>query len=679
MKKKIKLLIIEDSENDTLLEVLELRRAGFDIDFERVETLEDLLAALKNKTWDCIISDYRLPEFSGIDALEAYKRTGIDIPFILVSGKIGEEKAVAAMKAGAHDYVMKDNLVKLTPIVDRELREAANRRERKRAEEELRNKEAYFRLLTENSSDIIVIVDEKGTIVSISESCEHLLGYKTEELIGKSGSQIIHPDDIPRAIVDFGKAIITEDTTAIHNTFHVLHKDGSVRVFEGTGRNLLNNPVVKGFIMNLNDATERKQAEEALSRSEAYFRSVIENSSEVITILNADGTIRYESPSLERVMGYKPSERIDRNIFEYIHPDDLAAGIDAFTNSTRTSEVITIELRYRHKDGSWRFLEGVGQNLLENEMVKGIVVNFHDITERKQSEAALRQSEERFRAMAETSTAWIWEMDIKGNHTYSNRYIESMLGYSASEITGRSSFDFMLDDDRDMVQRRLPDLIASKQGWRNWVIRRCRKDGSCCYFESNAEPIIDANGEIQGYRGIDNDITERRQAEEEILTLSITDQLTGLLNRRGFLTLAAQQLKLSDRTKRGLIFFFADLDDLKWINDTFGHEEGDKALIETAFVLKETFRSSDIISRMGGDEFAILAIDPEEIDPLIITDRLEYLIDTHNNQANRKYKLSISIGFSFYDPEDPSSIDELMSRADKSMYEKKKNKKSRPV
>jgi diguanylate cyclase (GGDEF)-like protein len=181
-------------------------------------------------------------------------------------------------------------------------------------------------------------------------------------------------------------------------------------------------------------------------------------------------------------------------------------------------------------------------------------------------------------------------------------------------------------------------------------------------------------------------INSYRRMAAEIASLSITDSLTGLHNRRGFLSLAEQQLKLSNRTKRRLLLFFADLDGLKYINDTLGHEEGDQALIDVASVFKETFRSSDIIARMGGDEFsiltdefAILTVDTEGNAPEIIIKRLQDRIDSHNNSTNRKYKLSISIGCSFYDPENPSSIDELMAKADKMMYEKKQKKKSRPV
>jgi diguanylate cyclase (GGDEF)-like protein len=124
-----------------------------------------------------------------------------------------------------------------------------------------------------------------------------------------------------------------------------------------------------------------------------------------------------------------------------------------------------------------------------------------------------------------------------------------------------------------------------------------------------------------------------------------------------------------------MCLFFADLDLLKWINDELGHEEGDKALIEAATVLKETFRTSDIIARLGGDEYAVLAVNLTEANSKTAAARLQQLIDIRNNQENRKYKLSISMGCAYYDPENPCSIDELIARADKLMYEQKQKKK----
>jgi diguanylate cyclase (GGDEF)-like protein len=178
-----------------------------------------------------------------------------------------------------------------------------------------------------------------------------------------------------------------------------------------------------------------------------------------------------------------------------------------------------------------------------------------------------------------------------------------------------------------------------------------------------------------GTKRLRNQTLLREKLEEELLSLSITDQLTGLHNRRGFLFLAEQQLKSSDRNKRGVQLYFADLDDLKWINDTMGHAEGDKALIEAATLFQETFRTSDIVARLGGDEFAALALDITEKDSETFTTRLQSLIDTQNKQENRRYRLSISVGCSYYDPENPCSLDELMASADKLMYEQKNIKK----
>ncbi len=181
-----------------------------------------------------------------------------------------------------------------------------------------------------------------------------------------------------------------------------------------------------------------------------------------------------------------------------------------------------------------------------------------------------------------------------------------------------------------------------------------------------------ASGEIVA---IYDDVSDRKRMEAEILTLSITDPLTGLNNRRGFLSLAEQQLKLSERNRRRILFFFADLDGLKWINDTLGHKEGDRALIEAATLFKATFRTADIIARLGGDEFAALAIDTNDIPSEIFTTRFQHLIDTQNNSRGRKFKLSISVGCACYDPEKPCSIDDLMAQADKLMYAQKQRRK----
>jgi diguanylate cyclase (GGDEF)-like protein len=171
-------------------------------------------------------------------------------------------------------------------------------------------------------------------------------------------------------------------------------------------------------------------------------------------------------------------------------------------------------------------------------------------------------------------------------------------------------------------------------------------------------------------------VTEREQLEYKLKAMSITDDLTGLYNRRGFFTVAAQQMNVAERSKKEMLLFSADLDNMKQINDTFGHQEGDCALIEIASILKEVFRKSDIICRMGGDEFAVLAIDTTNTTREVLMKRLDTILEACNRRQGSKYQLSMSVGVVHYDPGNPSSIDELMAQADVLMYEEKRKKKN---
>jgi len=160
--------------------------------------------------------------------------------------------------------------------------------------------------------------------------------------------------------------------------------------------------------------------------------------------------------------------------------------------------------------------------------------------------------------------------------------------------------------------------------------------------------------------------------EETLRALALIDELTGLYNRRGFFTLAQQQLKTANRTKSRLALLFADFDGLKQINDTFGHPEGDRALIEVANATRETFRESDIIARIGGDEFVVLAVETDGAPAEILAARLQENLAAHNAREGRRYELALSVGLARYDPERPCSIDELLTQADRAMYERKR-------
>lgn len=186
-----------------------------------------------------------------------------------------------------------------------------------------------------------------------------------------------------------------------------------------------------------------------------------------------------------------------------------------------------------------------------------------------------------------------------------------------------------------------------------------------------AEEILDAASKLVA------GIIERKKLEDKLHHISITDELTGLLNRRGFKTLAQQQLNLADRQGSEMVLFFIDLDSLKKINDEQGHNAGDQALIDTAAIIKETFRTSDIIARIGGDEFVVLGISaPETKGVAGLTERLREILNSYNAKPNQSYHLSCSVGTAHYDPKDPKSLDDLLLEADAVMYEEKLKKKS---
>lgn len=198
MATDLNVLIIEDSEDDALIILLELRRGDFNPIWEQVETADELHHMLATRIWDVIIADYRIPGFDAPAALTIVKQSQLDIPFIVVSGKIGEQLAVEMMKAGASDYVMKDALIRLPEAVRREIREAQSRTERRQAKIALQNSESRLRLVTENMSDLVCLHDPAGRYLYATPSSHTLLGYLPEELSDRTPYEFLHPEDRDR-------------------------------------------------------------------------------------------------------------------------------------------------------------------------------------------------------------------------------------------------------------------------------------------------------------------------------------------------------------------------------------------------------------------------------------------------------------------------------------------------
>ena len=344
------------------------------------------------------------------------------------------------------------------------------------------------------------------------------------------------------------------------------------------------------------------------------------------------------------------------------------------------AELFDVLHRVSKGDLKARVSGGSQEELLEslkkvtNKMIESIS---REITERKLAEEALREKEERealilrsipiaiYTARTSDDFGWIWVSE----------QIDRISGFPPDMHVKYPHFwvSRLHPDDRERVLEEFKEIpnkatIMTEYRW------QCA-NGSYRWFRNRAVLIRDKNGKPKEIIGTWVDITDRREAEDVLRVQSLVDELTGLHNRRGFLNLAEQQSKLAIREKEGMLLFFTDLDGLKWINDNLGHKEGDRALTEIAEALKKTFRKSDVIARIGGDEFVVLATGTGEAAAKIITTRLLKNLSDYNTMENRSYKLSLSMGIAYYDPEHPCSISELMATADKLMYEQKQKKK----
>jgi sigma-B regulation protein RsbU (phosphoserine phosphatase) len=272
MGKPLRVLLVEDSEFDATLLLRILRKGGYDLDAERVETADGVLRAL-HREWDLVIADYNLPGFSAPEALELVKKTGRDIPFIIVSGAIGETTAVAAMKAGAHDYLMKGNLTRLLPVIERELREAENREGKRVTKEALQESELRYRLLWETATDATILFDERGRIHFANPAVQEIFGHAPASLVGREvfalQPESIHwssKGGLKRYLKSAtpGRKWRARETIGVKRSGEEFPVEAAFSNIQIEGRFL--------FVVFFRDISERKAAEKELRENQEQFR-----------------------------------------------------------------------------------------------------------------------------------------------------------------------------------------------------------------------------------------------------------------------------------------------------------------------------------------------------------------------------------------------------------------------
>ncbi|HOV91075.1 MAG TPA: MASE3 domain-containing protein [Syntrophorhabdaceae bacterium] len=399
-------------------------------------------------------------------------------------------------------------------------------------------------------------------------------------------------------------------------------------------------------------------------------------------VFNVETETRKWSEEIFNILDIDPShgELTLEKQKEIIHPDDWDMYYNNIKKAIQDGIPYHIEFRIIRSDNRIRWLSSKA-NIAKDS--KGKVIRLfgtvQDITELKETEEVLYQEKKRFLTLIENVPFGLILIDKYGNFVYVNPKFKDLFGYDINDIPNIETWFILAFPEpevrKKVIQSWFEELSHATPGQKSeGVFNIIAKD--------KKEKIVDFTA-LKLHTGEQIvsclDITKQKILEKNLEKLSLTDELTGLYNRRGFIMLATQQIKIAERAKKGMLLFFIDLDHMKDINDSLGHQAGDMAIIEAASIMKDVFRESDILGRIGGDEFAVLAIDTtDEIKNILIT-RLNKTIATYNSIKDRKYMLSFSVGVSCYDPNNPVDLDTLMSSADDLMYREKRNKKSNSI
>jgi PAS domain S-box-containing protein len=349
-----------------------------------------------------------------------------------------------------------------------------------------------------------------------------MLGYTVEEVEKLRIRDILTPDSAEQARrfirnqMEVG--VQQSRSTPLSLILEHVRKDGSTVWAEVMLSFLLDKKGnLAGIMGSTRDVTARKIAEEALQRSEEHFRSLIENASDAILIINGDGVLKYESPSIQRLLGYRFEERVGKSVFENTHPDDRKNVIDAFVQLVQEVGKITqMEMRVRHKNGSWRIIDVTAKNLLNNPAVGGIVANFRDVTERKKAEEARRESETRFRTVFEGTGVAMALIDKRGLPLGINPAFSRMFGYSFEEFCNLNKLKYLYPDDAMVDAGLYLELINGKRDHYTIDKRYIRKSGEVLWGRQNLSVVRSAEGKPEYFIAMIEDITERKRIEEAL-------------------------------------------------------------------------------------------------------------------------------------------------------------------
>jgi PAS domain S-box-containing protein/diguanylate cyclase (GGDEF)-like protein len=520
-KTSIRVLLLEDEQTHAELALRELKRAGLRIESRVASTELGFLKDLAEFSPDVILSDFSMPGFDGMYALSLARVRCPEIPFIFVSGTIGEEYAVRALQNGATDYVLKANLIRLPAAVERALQDARERRQMQHVERALQESEAGLRRAQVVAGLAHVITGASGKFESWSDSLPPMIGIKPADMPRSTREwlALLHPED--RAAFRAKAIAGGRSGTRIEVEYRLKSRDGSwidIRQVSEPLGDARDADGTRRWFGTLQDVSAQKQVAGALRVSEERYRTTFEQAAVGVVHASFDGDLLMVNRHFCEMVGYSRAEVVQLNVRDLMHAGDAeqsaAARARLLAEPDRPHER---ELRLVRKDGTQLWVN-VTTSLVRGADGKPVhfVSVLNDVTERRLAALQLSESEARFRSLSQLSSDWFWQTDAEHRFVDTPATVTALTGKRANAYVGKRRWDV------DGLAPVIGDWSAHQQvlerreTFRDFELVQLRADGEKVHLQVSGEPIFDIEGRFQGYRGTAKDITAQRRGEEEL-------------------------------------------------------------------------------------------------------------------------------------------------------------------
>jgi len=522
LNKELHVLFIEDTEDDMLLELAELENAGYQVTYQCVDTTDELTKAMQQQ-WDLLISDYNLPLFTGLDALNIVRNKDSEVPFILVSGAIGEEGAVQVMKAGAQDYINKNMLLRLVPVVQRELKDAQLRIEHKQSILDRQENEQRLQQALKASGQAPWDLDLITKKVTLSHEYVAMLGYRLEQFdTSEEGfAKKLHPSDRNRVFSTFN-AYLKGELTIYKEEFRMKTQSGAWKWISTIGEIVERDQHGKPLRMvgTHTDIDEDKLKEQNLRESEEQLKEA--------QMLGRMGSLNWDIQTNMLSLSDEVFRIIEENrttfqpsfkaFTDKIYYADKKRFLSAIDKALHKMQAFSIDYRIQLADGSIRYVhEQCEVRFNDDGKPLRMIGTLQDITEHKLSELALLKSEKRFRSTFEQAAVGIAHVDLYDNWLKVNQKFFDIIDYTQKDLDNLNLNDITHVDDIEIDKSLKEELLTGKQKQYQIEKRFIQKDKSIVWINLTASLVFDDHRAPEYFIIVIENISLRKQAEEKIL------------------------------------------------------------------------------------------------------------------------------------------------------------------